>query len=166
MNAGKEFIKEAYRAIFQKDYVKAIELFKKAISRDANNASYYYKLSITYARNNSLTEALDMIEQALRICPGNPIYKQHFSYLQGRKLAKDALLKVQQGESGTVIIPLLEQSIELDPINTQSRLLYAWLLKKQGKMDEAVSALRELLALDPCHKDARDLLKACGTQED
>ncbi|WP_134698999.1 tetratricopeptide repeat protein [Ammoniphilus sp. YIM 78166] len=166
MNAGKEFIKEAYRAIFQKDYVKAIELFKKAIGRDANNASYYYKLSVTYARNNSLAEALEMMEHALRICPGNPIYKQHYAYLQGRKLAKEALLKVEMGESVMVVIPLLEQSIELDPINTQSRLLYAWLLKKQGKMDEAVSALRELLALDPSHRDARELLKACSTQED
>lgn len=166
MNAGKEFIKEAYRAIFQKDYKKAIELFKKAISRDSNNASYYYKLSITYARNNNLSEALQMIQQAIRLCPEDRVYQQHRQFLKGRKLAKDAFAKIENGENLTVILPLLEQSIELDPINTQSRLLYAWLLKKEGKVAEAAHALKELLALDPCHREAKELLKACKTKDD
>lgn len=166
MNPGKEFIKEAYRAIFQKDYQKAIELFKKAISRDVTNPNYYYKLSITYARNNNLEDAMATIQQAIQLNPNNAVYRQHQAFLEGRILAKDALSKMRKGEEMSVILPLLEQSIELDPINTQSRLLYAVLLKKQGMVDEAADALQELLALDPCHRDAKELLKACLIQED
>ncbi|MEW9669791.1 tetratricopeptide repeat protein [Ammoniphilus sp. 3BR4] len=166
MNPGKEFIKEAYRAIFQKDYQKAIELFKKAISRDVNNSAYYYKLSITYARNNNLEDAMATIQQAVRISPDNPVYRQHKAFLEGRILAKDALSKMRKGEEMSAILPLLERSIELDPINTQSRLLYAMMLKEQGMADEAADALQELLALDPSHREAKELLKACLFQED
>ncbi|RXT13937.1 tetratricopeptide repeat protein [Ammoniphilus sp. CFH 90114] len=166
MNAGKEFIKEAYRAIFQKDYHKAIELFKKAISRDANNATYYYKLSITYARNNNLVDAMESIQQAIRICPDNPLYRNHKVFLEGRKLAKEALLKVERGEEVSSVLPLLEKSIELDPINTQSRLLYALVLKKEGMVEDAIDALKELITLDPWHRDAKELLKSCLVEED
>lgn len=166
MNAGKEFIKEAYRAIFQKDYQRAIDLFKKAISRDEKNPTFYYKLSVTYARNNNLKEAMDAIKQALALCPQDIVYQQHMEMLRGRLLAKEAWIQMEKGVEAEHIYPLLEESIHLDPINSQTRLLYAWLLKEQGKRKDGMKVLKELLAIDPWHKEAKDLLRAWDVLED
>lgn len=166
MNAGKEFIKEAYRAIFQKDYQRAIDLFKKAISRDSNNPTFYYKLSVTYARNNNLKEAVAAIEQALALRPHDPVFQQHIDMLKGRQLAKEAWMQIQKGMEADCVFPLLEESIRLDPINSQTRLLYAWLLKEQGKTKDGMNVLNELLAIDPWHREAKDLLRAWDILED
>lgn len=165
MNAGKEFIKEAYRAIFQKDYQRAIDLFKKAISRDSKNPTFYYKLSVTYARNNNLKEAIAAIEQALALCPQDIVYQQHLEVLKGRQLAKEAWILMQKGIAGDQVFPLLEEAIRLDPINSQTRLLYAWLLKEQGKKKDGMKVLQELLAIDPWHREAKDLLRAWDVPE-
>lgn len=166
MNAGKEFIKEAYRAIFQKDYQRAIELFKKAIQRDSNNPTYYYKLSVTYARNNNVKQAIMAVEEALKLRPDNSLYQQHLQILKGREMAKQAMEEVEAGTSIEKVLPLLEASIHLDPINTRSRLLYAWLLHESGQCKEAIMAIRELLALDPWHKEGKEFLKLWTTNSD
>jgi cytochrome c-type biogenesis protein CcmH/NrfG len=161
MNTGKEYINEAYRAIFRKDYRKAIELFKKAIVRDPNTPSYYYKLSITYARNNNLIEAMSAVKEATRLRPDCEIFQQHKQVLQGRILTNQAMAVAEKSSTDPKGLELLEQAIQCDPLNSSSRLLYAFLLDKHGKTEDAVQALEELLAFDPLNLEAKELLLQC-----
>jgi len=159
MATGKEFINEAYRAIFEKDYQKAIEMFNKAIQLDSTNASYFYKLSVTYARNNSLDDALSAMEKALELRPDCLQYRQHFEMLKARKLSQKALSYAEMGNRDQDALIILEQAVVLDPLNTQVKLLLAFLLERNGKQKEALQTLYDLLALDPFHKEALELLK-------
>jgi Flp pilus assembly protein TadD len=162
MNTGKEFINEAYRALFQKDYQRAIELFKKAIALDENNASYYYKLSVTFARNNNLDEALDSIQHAVQLKPECNLYKQHFDMVKGRQLGIKALKLAEQGGNEEEAISLLESALTLDPLNIPVRVMLSWLLVKNRRLKEANTAIQDLLILDPTNKEGIELLKRCN----
>ncbi|WP_230876148.1 tetratricopeptide repeat protein [Paenibacillus validus] len=67
---GELAIKKAYESILNHDFEQAIGWFERAIALNPNNASYHYKLSITYARSNKLSKAIRHAEQ--EIVEGDP----------------------------------------------------------------------------------------------
>lgn len=60
---------EAYTRGTRADYLKAIELYKKAIKQSGTSAEIYYNLGNAYYRVDSLAKAIIYYERALRLDP-------------------------------------------------------------------------------------------------
>lgn len=158
MAAGREYIREAYSAILHNDFVKAIKYFKLAIECEPNNASYHYKLSITYARSNKITEAIEEAETAVRLRPDLVLYRHHLQQLKSRYLTYLAFGRMEQGERGDDLVHILEDAVSLNPLNMEARLLLAVVFNESGNEKKAIKTLKEILWLDPHHQEAKKYL--------
>ena len=85
MYTGRDYLEEANYAIFQNDSESAIEAFKKAIELEPTNASYYYKLSITYSRNKDMKNALDAAKKEVDLQHNNQNFLYHLQILPHRR---------------------------------------------------------------------------------
>lgn len=158
MADGTEYVQKAYQAIMNRDYVRAIEYFKKAIASEPDNASYHYKLSITYARSNMIKEALNEAETAVRLNPNVELYREHVRSIKSRYLTQRVFDKIKNGHFHHDMIHVLKDAIMLNPLNTDARLLLADIHRQRGERDQAYRMLYEILRLNPNHKEARRML--------
>jgi tetratricopeptide (TPR) repeat protein len=156
---GNGKIKEAYLEIFHGDYEKAIEAFKKAIEQDPDNASFYYKLSITCARSNKLDAAINAAEIAHSLEPEEPRYKIHLDMLRSRERCNKAKDLLDDPIQTTHAITLLKQALKLDPLNTNGYLLLGLAYARLGDYDKAIRISKRLLKLEPEHSLGKKLLE-------
>lgn len=157
MCSGKDFIKEAYYAIYQNDFQKAIYNFKKAIKCEPNNASYYYKLSITHARNGEITDALEAAKKAHELQANSQIYRYHLQILQSKYLVMIAVDRLKQGKGNDQIEEKLLQAKKLDPLNIEACLLLGIYYGEKGLINKALKEFNHVLQLDPNNKEAKKL---------
>ncbi len=157
MNAEQK-IKKAYESILGHDFEQAIEWFEKAIEDEPNNAAYHYKLSITYARSNKLTQALKHAQIAYSL-NNQEEYEFHLQHLQSKEL----LFKAEKYFDHTEVhlrkaISLLQQAIILDPISLEAYLLKGMAYAELMDYDRAIKAFEEVVILDPQHSIGKKLL--------
>ena len=157
MCSGRKFLKEAYHAIFQNDFQKAIEAFKKAIECEPNNASYYYKLSITYSRNGNIKEALNAAQKAHELEPTSQKYLYHFQIIHSKDLVLNAASRMKKGLLDDETIEMLKLSKKLDPLNTEAYILLGMLYGEKGLLTLALKQFTHVLNLDPFHQQVRSL---------
>lgn len=159
MSSGIKFINEAYKAIYQNDFQKAIIAFQKAIKCDPSNASYYYKLSITCSRNSDIKTAIEAAQMACDLSPNNQTYTYHLQILQAKNLVLLAANKIDEGIFSEEVEKMLVQAKNLDPLNMETYLLLS-IFYSEGKMFlEAIYEIDSALKLDPFHHYAKQLKK-------
>jgi tetratricopeptide (TPR) repeat protein len=162
---GEEKIKKAYEAILSHDFEQAIEWFERAIADDPNNASYHYKLSITYARSNKLGKALEHAQTACRLDLRHEEYKYHLQNLQAKELIQKAQTVLNMPSKQLhLAISLLKQAVRLDSLALEAYLLLSVAYAELEEYSKAIESMREVLKLDPQHEYAQTLLTEYQTQ--
>jgi tetratricopeptide (TPR) repeat protein len=154
MGIDNKYVHEAYSAIFQQDFKRAIDSFRKAISCSPKNHNLYYKLSITYARNNELIQAIQSIKEAIRLTTNKPSYEFHLQSLLIRQLAFDAREALDKQEDVFPYIETLKQFIEVDPIQLELKWILGLIYVSIGEYTKADEQMNEILKIDPEHSQA------------
>jgi tetratricopeptide (TPR) repeat protein len=154
MGIENKYVHEAYSAIFQQDFKRAIDSFQKAIANNPKSHSLYYKLSITYARNNEVNLAIYAIKQAIHLTENNPSYDYHLQSLLIRQLALDAKRALEAQEEVIPFIETLQQFIEIDPIQLELKWILGLIYVSIGEHTKADDQMTEILNIDPVHSKA------------
>lgn len=157
MSSGKKYLKEAFNAILQNDFRRAIDSFNKAIECEPDNPSYYYKLSITHSRNGNIKEALQAAETAHKLQPKVQIYLYHLQILQAKNLVLQVAKAIETGEFDEEIELMLVQAKKLDPLNIDAYLLLGIYYGEKGLLNFALKEFNSVFNLDPFHQQAREL---------
>lgn len=161
MGEGKKRVKEAYAAIFAGDFERAIAAFHKAIELEPDNASYYYKLSITCRRSNRLPEAIKAAEQACQLAPYSHTYRYHYDVLRSLQTTRQALKDLEKNEDNAKIEGELDRAIDWDPLNEKAQILMGLLLMRQSRFLEAGRMFQEVIKLQPDNSEAKKYLQVC-----
>ncbi|OEG00329.1 hypothetical protein BHF71_00005 [Vulcanibacillus modesticaldus] len=156
MSSCKSYLKEAYKAIYQNDFQKAILAFKKAINCDPTNASYYHKLSITYSRNGDMKEALAAAKKAYELSQ-NQNYRYHLQILQSKNLVLLAAEKIDKGIFLKDVEKMLIHAKTLDPLNIDAYFLLGIYYGETKLYSKSIKEFNLLLNLNPYHQKARQL---------
>lgn len=157
MCTGRSYLKDAYQAIFENDFNKAIEAFKKAISYEPENASYYFKLSITYSRNGEVSEALVAAKKANELQPDFQIYRYHLQILQSKNLVLKAADEMKKNNLTSEVEELLIQAKNLDPLNIEAYLLLGIYHGENKSLNLALKEFNLVLNLQPLNQQAKVL---------
>lgn len=156
---GEQQIKKAYESILDQNFEQAIDWFEQAIAIEPNNADYHYKLSITYARSNKLSKAIEHAQTAVQLEMHNEVYRFHVQNLR----AKD---RIQQAEKYFtadknqlyMAIHLLKEAILLDSLAWEAYLMLGLAYVELEQYHDAIQAIREVLKLNPDHEIAQKVL--------
>lgn len=159
MGTENPHIQKAYDAIFQRDFAKAIRYFREAIEKEPREAAHYYKLSVTYARNNQLEDAIRAAQQALSLKPECRLYIYHLDMLYSRKYCYDALACMERQNKWKSCLFFVRKAMQLDPLNEQAYLLHGMIQHRLGDRQRAMESLYKVLELAPDHKEAKQLLQ-------
>lgn len=156
---AEECIQKAYQSILHSDFEQAIHWFEQAIACDPNNASYYYRLSITYARSQRLAQAIAQAELAVLLAPEQSSYLHHLNCLQARRKTGEAeQLLTRSFQETHEAIMLLKEAIELDPLSILSYIMIAMAYAHLQDYYQAIQYLREAQKLDPYEAVVESLL--------
>ncbi|KXG43620.1 tetratricopeptide repeat protein [Tepidibacillus infernus] len=156
MSSGRKYLLEAYHAIFQNDFQKAIDAFNKAIRCEPTNASYYYKLSITYSRNGDMKEAIEAAKKACEL-QYNLTYRYHLQILQAKNLVMVAADLMKKGILTEEIENILIQAKTLDPLNIEAYLILGIYYGEKQRLPQAIKEFNMVFGLDPFHQQAKEL---------
>lgn len=159
MEAGKKFIDKAYSAIYKNDFQKAILEFHKAIKLEPTNASYYYKLSITYSRNGNIKSAYKAAQKACELASDNQTYMYHLQILEVKNIVLISAKKINEGIFSEEVEKMLIQAKDLDPLNIEVYLLLSIYYGEMRKFLNAIYEINSALKLDPFHQYAIQLKK-------
>jgi len=160
---GGRLIQKAYEAILYQDFEQAMEWFEKAVETEPNNASFHYKLSITYARSNKLDRAIYHARKACELAGHQPQYQYHIQILQAKQLIRQAEKYIGDAEGDAaepsfMAVALLKQAVALDPLAKEGYLMLGMAYAKLNDFPSALQVIRELLRLDPGHETGTQLL--------
>jgi tetratricopeptide (TPR) repeat protein len=157
---GEEQVQKAYEAILMHDFERAMEWFEQAIAINPDNAVFHYKLSITCARSNKLSKAIEHAKEAVNLDAKDPHFSLHLQHLQAKELIHLAEgYFTEPEEQYWYAIALLKQAIRLDSLSLEAFLLLAHGYSLLKYYKEAIEAVRECLKLDPQHETAQRLLR-------
>lgn len=157
---GETCLRQAYDAIFHGDFDSAAEWFIRATEMEPDNASYYYKASITLARSGKLEMAERNARKAVELDPDEPVYAMNLKAIEARRLVEEArgLLELEVPDAEGAKQRLL-QAETLDPLSTDAKLLLGMVSHMQGVLRSAVAYLREVVNMEPQHEEAGRLLR-------
>jgi tetratricopeptide (TPR) repeat protein len=79
--AGDAELNQAYKAVAQKDYDSAIELFRKGLAQQPGNAGAHKDLAYTLLKAGENADARDEFESALRVNSGDETAALEYSFL-------------------------------------------------------------------------------------
>jgi tetratricopeptide (TPR) repeat protein len=162
---GEQCLQEAYEAIYRGDFESAESWFLQAIEREPNNASYYYKASITCSRNGKLSSAMAFAGKALELEPWRPAYAFHYQTLQARCRIAEAEKMLSQSPPGAEEAVLkLREAASLDPLSAEARLYLGIAYRLLPDLQRAAASLKEALQLDPQLEEARRQLHELRTE--
>ncbi|WP_047152602.1 tetratricopeptide repeat protein [Aneurinibacillus tyrosinisolvens] len=159
--AGKNYIQEAYGALFDNDFARAVRALEKAVQCEPANSSYYFKLSVTYARSHQLEQAVKAIKQAIALEPENERFRLQHSRLLSHKLVDQASYLLKSGGSLLQALPLLEQAVSLDPLNVLAHYFAGEIYYHEEEFIKARRSARLALHLQPQFQEAKNLLERC-----
>lgn len=156
---AEECIQKAYQSILHSDFEQAIYWFEKAIALEGDNPNHHYKLSITYARSNRISLAIQQAELAVQYAPSNEVYRIHLNCLLAKKKTMDAEKMLYQSiQEKHHAIMLLKEAIVLDPLSITSYIVLAMAYAQLQDYHQAIQCLKEAQKLDPYDIVIKDLL--------
>ena len=156
---GERLIQKAYEAILHQDFEQAMEWFERAVEMEPHNASFHYKLSITYARSNKLAKAIYHARKAYELAGDQPQYQYHLQILQAKQLIQQAEKYIGDAtEQLFMAVALLKHAVALDPLAKEGYLMLGIAYAKLNDFPSAIQVIRELLRLDPGHETGAQLL--------
>jgi len=130
-----------------KSYEKAVELAKKAISLDEQNASAYMVFANVYSKTGQFKKAAAAQEKALSLDPASSLINLQY----GINLSNTGKFKEA--------IPFLEKAIRIDPKPPSFYLQQLGLsYYKTGMFKEAISVLKKAIRIDPKHPSWNQLV--------
>ena len=159
MKMGNRYVHEAYSAIFQQDYKRAIEAFRKAIRLHPRDHTLFYKLSVTYARNNEIEKSLEAIHEAIKLDMDNESYKLHLMSLEIRKVANEAMNALSENREVAPYVEELQYYVELDPLQLELKWILGLIFFTQGDYTKADELMGEILEIEPNHTHAIQYFK-------
>jgi tetratricopeptide (TPR) repeat protein len=120
--------------------------FEKAIELDANFGEAYSNLAVLLWEDGALDNALDMMNRAAELSPQSPdvIYNIGMIY-------------AQLGQ-GKMAMEMLQHYLTLSPNDLHAKTYLAVLALENGKEQEGVTQLEEVLSVDPEHPEALRVL--------
>lgn len=166
---SEDYLKKAYRSIYENDFEQAIQWFEEALALAPDNADIHYRCSITCARSNRLEKAMAHARLASAIAPQQEEYKLHFDRMQSKELTMMAKRLLEgEGRDNESIPPrsasaaasavnLLERAVRLDPLSVDAQAWLAIAYTEQGKYESAFQALTEAAALPQDESTAKQL---------
>jgi tetratricopeptide (TPR) repeat protein len=156
---GETCLRQAYDAIYHGDFEAAVYWFGQAIVMEPDNATYYYKGSITCARSGKLALALTYAHRSMELNPHDLTYQLNLHTLIAKQKIVDArALLSRSAPELENSLPLLRDAAKLDPLSIEARLLLGTVYRIQQDYRSALEAFREALMLDPQNEDAKRLL--------
>ncbi|ANE47946.1 hypothetical protein SY83_18445 [Paenibacillus swuensis] len=156
---GEDYVRKAYERIFHHDFEGAIEAFEKAVTLEPMNASYHYKLSITYSRSGKLAKAREHAMKAIELDSQHDEYLLQIQLLQAKDNVHLAERLVQSETPDLAeAARLLKQAIKLDPLSVEAYVLLAEVKYAQHDVRSAIHYAKEALKTDPANELASALL--------
>ena len=133
-------------ALHKNDNKKADICFNKCLDNDSGNDRAYCGLGMVRMNRDDFDGAVDYFCKSLDSNPEN---------LSACKLLLELSYKLEQ--FGEIDI-YLNKFIELHPANLNMRFGLAGIQYKRGKLEDSLNNLEYILALDPEHDSAREML--------
>lgn len=153
-------LRPAYEAILQGDFEAALRLFEQAIAREPDNATYYYKASITSSRNGKIAQAAAYARKAAELKPEDPDYRLHLQAMLARERLLDTKKALEQpSPAWDQCAEWLNEALRYDPLSVEGWLLLGVVYRGLRNYRSALAALREALQLEPQQEAARRLMK-------
>jgi tetratricopeptide (TPR) repeat protein len=157
---GGTFLRQAYDAIFHGDFESAVHWFVQAIEQEPDNASFYYKASITCARSGKMPLAETYAKRAVELDPENPDYSLNYQMILAKRFIAEArALLSKPVQDVDQAKPLLLDADLLDPLAVEAKLLLGLVCRIQGDYRSAIAYLQDTLLLDPQLDEAKRLLQ-------
>src|SRR5437870_8920732 len=128
---------QAQALIGKGDLKQGTDILERADKSFANNPLIKYQLALAYVQGRNTTQAMNELEQAVKIAP---------KYVDAIVLL--AQLRLRAGDPQSIITPL-ESALQLRPDVTQIRMLLADAYQAVGRSDDAASLIREQIKKTP-----------------
>jgi tetratricopeptide (TPR) repeat protein len=153
VTSAEAFVTEGNKYSEAKDYMKAVEAYKKAVSLQpfagADNAEIHLRMAIAYFNLFQFRNAETAAQQAIRL---KPDYQVAYNWL-------GTIDQVQEKHSEAIIA--YQQAVRLDPNDKESLNLLGRTFVKLGRQKDALQVYRKLLLLDK--KMAQELYAEINT---
>ncbi|CAH1217254.1 MULTISPECIES: tetratricopeptide repeat protein [Paenibacillus] len=164
MMKPEDYLQRAYRCILQNDFEQAIRWFETAILAYPGHAELYYRCSITQARSQHLSSALEYARKAVDLSGGTEEYLLHLHTLEAKQRTNQAKALLEQGDGKSPehcvqAVALLSEAIRLDSLQLEAHVLLALAYIELNEFKRALSTVREALALDPQNVQLQQLLQ-------
>lgn len=121
----------------KKDYAKAIELYKKALSKNIKSAKLYYNIGLAYTKSKKYDDALNAFKQAIKNRPGYSQAWYNIGLIYGRD------------DNHQSAIDAYTRAIKIKPDYRSAQLNLAVSLKRNKRLKEAEEVYREVLESNP-----------------
>jgi len=122
---------------FQKNHKQGIEIYRKRLRDDPNDAAANYGLALSLSNNGNHDEALQRVESLLNVNPQSILYNAAYAEL---------LVEAGHGEHAR---RLLSHQLVLNPDNPPLAMLYAKALNEDGLHDQAEEVLTRQSQVNP-----------------
>jgi Flp pilus assembly protein TadD len=117
---------------------------QRALRRDARDAEALHVLGCIRAQGGAHAEALQLIDQALALAPGNPAFASN----RGRVLAQLGLARLRAGDASAAALAF-EAALPAFPADASVRNNLGIALQRMGRLEEAIREFRRAEELDP-----------------
>lgn len=151
---AEDYLKKAYRSIYNNDFEGAISWFEQALAIEPDHADIHYRCSITCARSNRLDKAIAHARLAVALMPAQEEYKLHFDRMQAKELTQLAKKRLDssansssQESSSSSAVSLLKRAVQLDPLSVDTQVWLAIAYAETGQYASALKALRNASSL-------------------
>ncbi len=126
------------------DYAKAINLFKKAVKENKNDAPSWYWLGTAYLKKGKLKDGVKAMERAVQIDPKREsrVVGLALAYMLSRNSKAQATAR---------------QALELNPKNVDAHYLLGQIAIQNGSFNIAYERANKVIELNPNHAAAHRL---------
>jgi tetratricopeptide (TPR) repeat protein len=166
------------------DVANAMSYFRRALTWDTNSAPLYHALAVALSMEGKATEAVDALRTACRLAPRDSEYRYKLALalnevgqLDAARVALEETVKLDPQfarawynlglayagqEKLDQALNALMRAESLDARSPQIPYARATVLARLGGTEEAKSAARRALELQPSYREAVELLQALG----
>lgn len=178
---AEQYLEEGHKAARERQFDKAVDAYRQAITLDPNLAAAYHGLGGAYLNMGRPGDALEPMRAAARLEPNNPLIRLNLGVtLANLRRGGEALAELNEAkrlspndprvhnEMGNVLHNLFgrieealaayEEARRLNPKEPAVHHNIGLMLMRLGRFADAVAPLREALRLNPSYRNARYLL--------